>query len=292
MGDKGLRSNDPVQVTVYRPSEDLQSYVTFFYFVKADGMLIDFLYPEWGNVRFVRNGSWSLSMPGFFPPNSHEGQLYGPTDRTCQIETNGGQIFGFGLTPIGWHYFFGSGVGEMVNRVVALGDRLGVSDAELHGWVINASDETDLVGRFERLLMTVGARRSPIKPAMLAVDRALRLRPPTIVEFARSSGLKKRTLQRTCVEFFGFAPKRLLRLQRFLDSLGQMRSAVGAPINQAIGLEYHDAPHFYHDFRDFMGMSPRKYLSAPRPLMAEAARAQTAAGVTLSFKLPPTTNLP
>jgi hypothetical protein len=44
--------------------------------------------------------------------------------------------------------------------------------------------------------------------------------------------------------------------------------------------------HFYRDFRDFIGMSPRAYFTASRAIMASAAAAQTAAGVTLSFKLP------
>ena len=277
-----------VRVNVYRPSETLQSYVTFFYAVDADGPLVDFLYPEWGNVRFARSGSWSVAMPGVYPPGPQERHLFGPTDRPGKVETVGGQLFGFGLTPIGWHRLFGGHAGEMANRVVPLGNRLGVPGEELHQWVIDASDDLKLVRRFEQLIANFIAQGPPIERSVLAVDRAFRLRPRTVAEFARSAGLTDRTLERVCLRVFGFAPKRLLRLQRFLDSLGHMRSAVGEPVNEALGLAYYDAAHFYHDFRSFMGMTPREYLSAPRPLMAAAADAQLAAGVTLSFELPPT----
>lgn len=86
---------------------------------------------------------------------------------------------------------------------------------------------------------------------------------------------------------FGFAPKRVLRLQRFLDTLGRVRIAVGGGVNSNLGGAYFDQAHFYRDFRDFMGMTPRAYFSAPRPIMMAAAQAQARAGVPLSFQLPP-----
>ena len=280
----------PVRVNVYRPSQTLEGYLTFFYAVEADGPLEDFLYPEWGNVRFARSGAWSVDMPGFYPPGRQERHLFGPTDRPGKVETAGGRLFGFGLTPVGWHRLFGAHAGEMANRVVPLGSRLGISDEELHKWVIEASDDLVLVHCFEELIASLITQGPPIGGSVLAVDRAFRLRPRTVAEFACSAGLTDRTLHRVCLRSFGFAPKRLLRLQRFLDALGHMRSAVGEPIIEALGLAYYDAAHFYHDFRTFMGMTPREYLSAPRPLMAAAAKAQMSAGITLSFELPPTIN--
>ena len=224
-----------VRVNVYRPCKNLQSYVTFFYAVEADGPLEDFLYPEWGNVRFVRSGSWSVAMPGQYPSGPQEQHLFGPTDRTGTVESAGGQLFGFGLTPIGWHRLIGGHAGEMTNRVVPLGNLLGVPGEELQKWVLEAAGELRLVRRFEELLETRIARGPPIERKVLGVDQAFRLRPPTVAEFARLAGLGDRTLHRVCLRVFGFAPKRLLRLQRFLDSLGHMRSAVGGSIDDALG---------------------------------------------------------
>lgn len=280
--------NATVRVNVYRPSETLQSYVTFFYSVEADAPLADFLYPEWGNVRFARSGTWSVAMPGFYPPGPQERHLFGPTDCTGEVVTAGGQLFGFGLTPLGWQRLFGGHADDMTNRVVPLGNLLGVPGEELQKWVLEAAGDLRLVRRFKELIESLIARGPPIERNVLAVDQAFRLRPPTVAEFARLAGLGDRTLHRVCLRVFGFAPKRLLRLQRFLDSLGHMRSAVGGSIDEGLGAAYYDAAHFYRDFRGFMGMTPRKYQSVPRPLMAAAAKAQMSAGITLSFELPPT----
>jgi len=138
-----------------------------------------------------------------------------------------------------------------------------------------------------RCLPDLVARRPPETPELIAVDRVLRTRPADVPQFAAAAGVSSRTLHRLCLRLFGFAPKRLLRRQRFLDTLGQVRTAVGDPLREALDAAYFDQAHFYRDFRDFMGMSPRAYFTASRALMARAAAAQAAAGVTLSFKLPP-----
>lgn len=274
-------------VHVVRPSDHLQSYVTFFYFVTAGQEVRDFLYPEWGNVRFSISGSWMVRMPGYENEEPQTAVLFGPTDRHGAIYTNGGRTLGFGLTPIGWQAVIGGDAGAMANRVVPLGDRLGIPSERLRAHLIQDQEDSLIVDRLERLLTTLVAARPPVSEAVLATDRALRMRPREVAEFASAAGVSERTLHRLCIGAFGFPPKRLMRLQRFLDTLGQVRSAVGNSVRSSIDDAYFDQSHFYRDFRDFMAMTPREYFGAPRHLMAAAAEAQVRAGVTLSFRLPP-----
>ena len=262
----------PVSVSIHQPCPQLRGYITFFYFVAVDGPLTDFLYPEWGNVRFATAGRWTVRMQGFESPTPATTSLFGPTDRPGRIETQGGRCIGFGMTPIGWHRLVGGDASAMANRIVPLDARLGFDSAELHGWLLDhEADEAACVARLEQ---------------GLAVDRALRMRSAEVATFAALAGLSERTLHRVCLRTFGFAPKRLMRLQRFLDTLGQVRSAIGGAVGDAIE-GYFDQAHFYRDFRDFMGMGPRAYFGAPRRLMAAAAAEQRRAGVSLSFRLPP-----
>lgn len=281
--------SSPVSVRVARPSPALQSYVTFYYFVEADGPLTDFLYPEWGNVRFGVHGRWQIQMPGQYSDDPQSAALYGPTDRHGQIVTVGGKTVGFGLTPLGWHRLIAADAGGMANRVCDLGDGLGVDSEVVRQALVNDGDDDAAgIARFEAILLKRLATRPPADPLFLAVDRALRERPRNVAAFAVTTGMTPRTLLRFCKRGFGFAPKRLLRRQRFLDTLGHVRSAVGGSVGASLTDEYFDQAHFYRDFHDFMAMSPREYFSAPRRLMAEAAAAQVRAGVTLSFELPPT----
>jgi AraC-like DNA-binding protein len=272
-------------VRVYLPAESLRGYVTFYYFVTAFGPLKDFLYPEWGNVRFALQGDWRVTMEGY-GLDPQVDALFGPTDRCGAVTTTGGRIAGFGLTPLGWNRVIDADAHLMVNRVRPLSGDLGAWGSDLRAHL--AKDTPDAVGvaRLDALLTDLLSRRPAEAPGLVALDHALRSRPATVPEFAAAAGVASRTLHRLCLSLFGFAPKRLLRRQRFLDTLGQVRTAVGDPLRDALDPAYFDQAHFYRDFRDFMGMSPRAYFTASRALMARAAAAQTASGVPLSFELP------
>lgn len=280
-------SDGTVVARFYLPQERLKPYVTFFYFIEASGPLRDFLYPEWGAIRFMISGNWHVAMPGFDDPAPQNAVLFGPTDRHGLILSDGGKTVGFSLSAIGWQRLIGNGAGQMANRVIPLGDRLGIDGMALRAAVAADTCDADTVARFEDLLIGLLDSRPPVNAAVLAADQALRTRPATTRAFAQGTGVSERTLHRICLDAFGFPPKRLMRRQRFLDTMGRVRTAVGEALGEALGPAYFDQSHFYRDFRDFLGMTPRAYFSAPRPLMAAAAEAQISAGVTLSFELPP-----
>ncbi len=280
-------SGTPV-VVIHLPAAALREYITFYYFVTADGPVDDFLYPEWGNVRFAVQGDWRVVMDGYGPEAQVE-VLFGPTDRCARVTTDGGRVVGFGLTPVGWHRLLGESANRMANRVRSLGDELGPSASELRRALALDDSAAASVARLDQALGAALGRRPQTPAILLRLDHMLRTRPTDVVRFATAVGVSPRSLQRLCLDLYGFAPKRLLRRQRFLDTLGRFRIAVGESLETAMDPKYVDQAHFYRDFRDFMGMSPRAYFRASRALMRRAAQAQEAAGVTLSFELPPTT---
>lgn len=276
-----------MSVRVYYPHPDLQSYVTFYYFVEAAGPLTDFLYPEWGNVRLCLSGSWMVLNDPRDPAVPAERVLYGPTDGRGKIVTQGGRTAGFGLTPIGWDRLIGTDASAMANRVREVGDELGLDLAGLQARLIaNGDDDAAGVALFDAALLDLMARRRPTPASVLAIDRALRTQPSDVATFAERAGLSPRSLHRLCLQAYGFPPKRLLRRQRFLYTLGVIRITPDPVFGTLIDAEYHDQSHFNRDFRDFMGMTAREYATTPRALMQAAAAAQQAIGIPLSFRLP------
>ena len=277
---------DAPSVRVYLPAPPLRAYVTFYYFVEAFGPLTDFLYPEWGNVRLSVAGDWTVvndPRDGDAPSGR---LLFGPADRRGKIVTGGGRTVGFGLTPLGWNRLICSDAGEMANRVREIGDELGVDLMKLQSeFKADRHDEAG-VARFDAVLQALLARRAPNHPLVLSIDRVLRLRPVDVLSFADEVGVAPRTLHRLCLRAFGFPPKRLLRRQRFLETLGVIRVTPGASFGELMGQDYHDQSHFNRDFRDFMGMTARDYAQTPRALMQAAAAAQVQMQIPLSFALP------
>jgi AraC-like DNA-binding protein len=295
-GDRGapVAMNGPADalkpkaaVQIFLPHPRLQAYVTFYYFVEAFEPLSDFLYPEWGNVRFALSGDWTVLNDPRDPVVPGQRTLYGPTDRAARVVTTGGRVAGFGLTPLGWDRLIGSDAGAMANRVVEIDGELGCDAVELQAAFIADGDDTAAgVARFDQVLLNLLAHRPANEPAVLAVDRVLRMRPHDVVVFADQVGVSPRTLQRVCLHAFGFPPKRLLRRQRFLENLGVIRVTPDVTFGAILDDDYFDQAHFNRDFRDFIGMTPRDFVRTPRDLMQAAAVAQAAMGITLSFKLP------
>ena len=275
-----------VSVRIYSPEMSLRSHVTFYYFVDASAPFTDFLYPEWGNVRLGLTGDWRVRLADRYPAQPQKAALFGPTDRCAEVVAGPGRMVGFGMSPLGWHRLFGD-ASSMANRIADLGLLLGVQGSDLIAQFLTDDDDAQGVARWDALLRNVLAGRPPDDPQAIAVDRACRTNPESIPAFAQAAGISVRSLHRVCLRIFGFPPKRLLRRQRFLDTLGHVRSAVRDPLVPSLGSQYYDLPQFYRDFRDFMGMSARDYFASPRALMGPAAEAQRAAEITLSFELPP-----
>jgi AraC-like DNA-binding protein len=276
-----------VSVRIYLPDPDLRGHVTFYYFVEAAGPLTDFLYPEWGNVRLNIAGEWMVLNDPRDPAQPASRVLYGPTDRRGKIVTGGGKTVGFGLTPIGWDRLISIPAGAMANRVREISSEIDLDVAALQSALVSDGDNDAAgVARLDRALLDLLARRPGNHPLVIAADQVLRRRPPSVPAFAAEVGVAPRTLHRICLAAFGFAPKRLLRRQRFLDPLGLSRVTPDPTFGRLIDEAYHDQSHFNRDFRDFMGMTAREYAATPRALMQAAAAAQVAMGIPLSFKLP------
>ncbi|WP_440524515.1 helix-turn-helix domain-containing protein [Sphingomonas sp.] len=261
--------DDPsnTSVRIYLPDERLRSFATFYYFVETDGPLEDFLYPEWGNALFATRGEWRAQLGRRYPDEPLIATLFGPTDRAAQVFSPGGKTMGFGLTPLGWQRFLGIPADELANRIVPLGDHFGVPASALFAQLDREDDDLAGVAMFDALLLDRLAATDANPAWAIELDTVLRDRPHNVEQFAATVGVSDRVLARRCKKLFGFSPKRLLRRQRFLDTLGRMRVMEQRHYNSLLDPEYFDQAHFVHEFREFMGLSPTQFLAVPRPLM-------------------------
>lgn len=280
-------AQDPYSVRIYLPDERLRSYATFYYVVETSAPLHDFLYPEWGNARFSVSGSWIMRLGDNYPDEPLVTPLFGPTDRAAEVISSGGKTAGFGLTPLGWERLLPMAAGELSNGISDSGIYFGRPAEDIRRELAMHENDAQSVALFDALLLAKLADAPPNSETALTIDRVLRERSSDVAAFADAAGLSGRSLHRACLRIFGFPPKRLLRRQRFLDTLGTIRVTEKLRFTSIIDPEYFDQAHFNRDFRQFMGLSPSAFLTAPRPLMGVAAQVQAAAGITLSFKLPP-----
>ena len=260
------------------PAPPLRPLITTYYYVATPVPLVDHLHPEWGNLRFTLAGAWTVTRPGRSEPTPPEHALFGPSDRTGTVATEGqARMAGAGLTALGWSQLIGEPAHLHANGMRALGDRLGAEADALRARLVEAA-WPEMPALFDAFFAGLAARAPAPDPLIERVQAALIGGDIEAVPvFAAALGLTERTLDRLCRRGFGFTPKRLLRRQRFLRTLAEIGDRLDQPLSTLLDGSYYDQSHFIREFRTFMGMTPTAYCNAPRQMMRRAGQARQAA---------------
>jgi len=263
-------AGQPPDIRFYLPDPSLRALVTSYLVIDVLGPVIDYTHPEWGNVRFLLRGDVRFGDPQgrkMTPPP--DAGIYGPTDRTWRFDSHGGgKTIGIGLTPLGWLTLIGSDASGVANKIVPLGDELGEAGEALLNRLIAAPDDDARCAMLNALLIARRPHSTHYRAAAIKVQEALMSGViDDVGELADALEIEPRTLYRVCRTAFGFSPVRLLRRQRFLRTLAQVRASLDRPLGQLIDEHYYDQAHFNRDFKAYMGMTPRAYYNSPREIL-------------------------
>lgn len=282
------------RIRFYRPAERLRPYISSYYFtdLPAGEPVQDLLHPEWANIRFILSGYWTARL-GESEANSATTPvtIYGPTSRSTKIAgVPPSRTVAVGLLPLGWAHLITRPAHEFSDRIASLKEVFPNHTDRLWQALHDAADDTASRAVFDDFFLGLDAGRPEPSPLLLRAHQLLL--DPTITsaeEFATGLERSSRQVARLSLDMFGFAPKLLLRRQRFLRTLAMLRSRLDEPWARLIDEAYYDQSHFVRDFQRFMGMSPTQYFALPRILLDPAARLrQSAIGETLQGLHPAT----
>ncbi|HQS98435.1 helix-turn-helix domain-containing protein [Novosphingobium sp. 17-62-19] len=270
-----------VRVRFHRPPAPLAPYFTTFYItevVVADGgRVTDHLHPEWANVRIFSGDCPDSELPGQAPLTGSAANFTGPTSTALKFTVGTLRTWGVGILPLGWARFVGQPANAHADRVYALAEQPFLQPfAPLAAIFGQAPDEEAELSRITQFFLQKLAQSDEADdPRILVCHNAL-LDPEisNVAEMAEATRLPAHTLERQCRRHFGFAPRLLLRRQRFMRSLVQYMLDPTLHWIGAIDSHYHDQAQFVRDFHRFMGMSPREYAATPKPILQEVMRAR------------------
>jgi AraC-like DNA-binding protein len=275
-----------IKIRFFQPHRSLIPYVSTYYLTEveaADGVRVtDHLHPEWANLRFIE-GIRPLASIGSGPlHDTHQFNVTGPTSRACQFSVGPMRAWGIGLLPLGWSRFVGAPAEEYADRFVdGATDPTFAKLASLSSLLAGATADTaHEVGVIDAHLMVLLCQRQEIEEERriaIAHKALLDSNVFTVSHFSELVGMSPRSVERLCRKAFGFAPKLLLRRQRFLRSLSQFMLDPSMRWINTLDSHYHDQAHFARDFSRFMGMSAREYARLDHPIMSAAAFARMAA---------------
>jgi len=264
-----LDSKNPVHFIM--PAQPLLRYVSTYYFFRIetgeDEEQEDLLHPEWGSAHFTLSGSSRgniVTEPSMPTPAAN---VTGPTGKASRIFCKSMVLAGIGILPLGWHRLIKAPADRWANRVGDLEHPEFSLFKQIWDEVQGLSDPEQMAALFDGLLLRAIDRHDPLEKDIEDIHEAL-ADPDisSVVDLAHSTQISQQRLERMCRKVFGFPPKRLLRRQRFLRTLGNVMLDPDLKWSAALDDQYFDQAHFNRDFQEFMGMSPSQYLAMPRPI--------------------------
>ena len=265
------------------PAPELRRYVTTYYFfdiATPDGRLLDdVLHPEWASARFMLEGGIDASIVPNAPIPVPRASLTGPTLRAINIRCDRARMAGIGVMPLGWHRLIHAAAQDYANVSADIEtDPALATFAAIWREIEGEIDHFRIAEIFDTHLTAALVGSDAREAEIESLHRAL-ANPEMegVAQLAQSVGMPIQKVERMSRRVFGFPPKRLLRRQRFLRSLGERLLDPARPWTTAMDVQYHDQAHFTRDFHDFMGMSPGAYLAMPRAISQGAIRARAEA---------------
>ena len=204
---------------------------------------------------------------------SGRGSVYGVQSHHTVVETASiPPLLGIVFRPGGARGFFEAPADEFLNRMVPLDAIWGSQAAALGERLLEMGTAEQRLRIVESLMLDAMRRgREPhlqLHPAVAYALGELRRAPQmqSVIDLARESGLSRRRFSQLFREQVGTTPKLFCRLERFLQIVRQTKE--GREIDWAdvaLAGGYCDQAHMAHEFQEFSGLSPGRFLASARP---------------------------
>ena len=286
-----------VKISFFQPDPSLLPFVSTYYLteveVAPDERITDHLHPEWANLRFIRGVLPQASIGDGPLEEAFAFSVTGPTSRSCRFSSGNMRSWGIGLLPLGWARLIREPAEIYADRFVdgkadsAFAPLAGLAPALNRDGAVTETEIAAIDAHLTALLRQP-ANEEEQRRIAVAHKALIDSEVFTVSHFSELVGMSPRTAERLSRRAFGFAPKLLLRRQRFLRSLSQFMLDPTLRWINTLDSHYHDQAHFARDFSRFMGMSARQYARLDHPILSAAAFARmAAAGAAMQALHPP-----
>lgn len=190
------------------------------------------------------------------------GALWGPTGAVWEARTDGPvHIYCIVLTHLGAAMLARSHVGALAEQRIDAGD---LNLPDICEALRAAPDFATRTAFITSWLRGAFAARTARHAHDLALASAIAQGRVTgsVDAIAGRLGISARGLHKKLVAASGWSPKHLLRLARLQAALRQIHPQPWDAAEDDVLLQFHDEPHFAHDFKQLTHMTPSAYRAA------------------------------
>ena len=259
-----------VQVRYFAPSPRLRGLVSSYYWCETDRLLLcDRMRAELGQVRFVVAGTLSYEFADGRRIDCPSALLSGPTAAPVATTATGPfKLFGAGLMPAGWSALIGADADTLADEAVELRAICGATADDATDALAEAGDDASRVAAadvfFLRLLER--PRAVPLWFLRLTDDWLTATPDPRVDALVAASGMSSRQVERWSRRHYGASPKLLARKYRALQAAVRLGTGEASSWADAAGDAFYDQSHFIREFKQFVGMTPTRFVADAAPV--------------------------
>lgn len=189
--------------------------------------------------------------------------VFGQITLPLDIEPTGKTgIFSVRFHPGGFLPFSNVPISSMENRAVPLTELFPDDAITLENSVLNASTHEERINLVESFLLRKLARPESIDRIVKScVELILQLNGQLSVgDLSERLNVNRRHLERKFLKVIGLSPKQLLKIVRLQSTLKYLADKNFENLTSvAHEAAYYDQAHFIKDFKEFTGLSPKKF---------------------------------
>jgi AraC-like DNA-binding protein len=240
------------QLARYLPSEDIGSFVEYYWTV------------SWDLRGQPPHTNENLSHPVVhlvFDRNKTAviGVVQGKFAYTLEGQ---GHVFGIRFRAGGFYPFIKSPVSAFTNARLSLEETFGVDTVQLEETILGQPEDARQRELVEDFLRAHLPERDPNGPLVEQIVRRISTDRKIIKvdDLVERSAMTKRTLQRLFSQYVGVSPKWVIkcyRLQEAAEQLAEGATTEWSRLAQDLG--YFDQAHFIKDFKAIVGKTPAEY---------------------------------
>ncbi len=277
---QSLSRQQSFSIDFIEPPESLAQHITAFFIFRSDSEIIRDVQPaNTGHLMVFLSGHGEAR---FFDGRAQRNQpvsLIGPTNAAMPYVVKGPFVcFGCGFTPIGWRALTGMSAADSCDRFIDSDAILGADNAAyfeelltIENTATGAQRHQMMADTTERfflpLLKAVPEKHRQIIAATTRwIDNSL---TPDIEQLYVGLPVAKRQAQRVIGDYFGCAPKQLMRKYRAVRAAMLLNDpACSDDSIDAVQDLFYDQSHMIREIRHFAGRTPARLSGQAESLLS------------------------
>ncbi len=259
-----------VSIRYFSPAPALRRHISSYYWFESNlPAFSDLMRAELPQIRIITRGQARNYYAGGNVRDAGPIHIQGPTTGSSHYVADGPlHLFGVGILPEGWAALIGADAGGFADDAIDLDTVIGSSANDVLGAMVSARNDCERVAAADAFFLRLldHAHATPLWFTRMTDNWLTSSANPDVEVLVEDSGMSARSVERLAKRIYGASPKLLSRKYRALTTAVRMGTGQIKGWSDLADCDFYDQPHFIKEFKQFVGMTPSRFMCEAAPL--------------------------